>query len=186
MKVVNLELNGAKLLTPRRFEDERGYFSESYNKALLAKFGIEIDFVQDNHSVSVPVGTVRGLHYQSPPFAQAKLVRVLSGAIRDVIVDVRVGSPTFGQHLSVDLDSKTGSQLLVPAGFLHGFITLETHTEVLYKVDAYYSAECDGSVLWNDPSLGIDWGKAAVAVALSAKDRAATRFEDFKSPFVYR
>ncbi|WP_417481969.1 dTDP-4-dehydrorhamnose 3,5-epimerase [Maricaulis sp.] len=186
MITTNLDLEGAKLLTPRRFADERGFFSETYNRAQMAEQGIHTEFVQDNHSKSVKVGTVRGLHYQSPPFAQAKLVRVVRGAIRDVIVDVRIGSPTFGQHVAVRLDSETGAQLFVPAGFLHGFITLDPDTEISYKVDAHYSAECDGSVLWNDPALGIDWGDEAAAAVLSDKDRAATRFEDFKSPFSYR
>jgi dTDP-4-dehydrorhamnose 3,5-epimerase len=186
MQLVNLELPGAKLLTPRRFSDDRGFFSETYNKAQWAAQGVDTDFVHDNHSKSIQLGTLRGLHYQAPPYAQTKLVRVVSGAIRDVIVDVRIGSPSFGQHLAIELDSDTGAQLLVPIGFLHGFITLEPDTEVVYKVDAHYSAECDGAVLWNDPALGIDWGGAAATAVLSDKDRAAKRFEDFQSPFVYR
>ena len=184
MEVVNLELPGARLIRPRRFGDERGFFCETYNRHVFAECGVSHDFVQDNHSFSAQVGTVRGLHYQAPPFAQTKLVRVLAGAIRDVIVDVRRGSPCFGRHVGVRLDT-TGDQLLVPQGFLHGFITLEPNTEVLYKVDAYYSADSDGSVLWNDPDLNIDWGQSAAIPTLSAKDISASSFKGFDSPFVF-
>lgn len=185
MTVVDLPLPGAKLVTPRRFADERGFFSETYNARAFKAAGVTQDFVQDNHSLSKPVGTVRGLHYQSPPHAQAKLVRVVRGAIRDVIVDVRKGSPTYGEHVAVELSAEGGEQLLVPAGFLHGFVTREPDTEVVYKVDDYYSAECDGAVRWNDPDLGIDWGLADDAAVLSDKDGRAQSYADFDSPFTY-
>ena len=184
MEVVDLELPGARLIRPRRFGDDRGYFCEAYNRRVFAECGVSYDFVQDNHSLSVQAGKVRGLHYQAPPFAQAKLVRVLAGAIHDVIVDVRRGSPCFGRYLGVRLDT-TGDQLLVPQGFLHGFITLVPDTQVLYKVDAYYSADSDGAVLWNDPDLNIDWGPAAVTPTLSNKDMNAPSFSEFNSPFVF-
>ncbi|MAC88814.1 dTDP-4-dehydrorhamnose 3,5-epimerase [Maricaulis sp.] len=184
MEVVDLSLIGARFVTPRRYGDDRGFFSEVYNLRQFAENGIEHAFVQDNHSYSAAKGTVRGLHYQAPPFAQTKLVRVLAGSIYDVIVDVRKGSPNFGQHIGVHLDT-TGSQLLVPKGFLHGFITLEPDTHVLYKVDAYYSAEADGCVKWDDPDLGIDWGPAAENATLSDKDRNASSYNNFQTPFVF-
>lgn len=186
MKVVDLPLPGAKILSPRRFVDERGFFSETYNEKVFHAHGVDADFVQDNHSLSKQAHTVRGLHYQSPPFAQAKLVRVVRGAIRDVIIDVRKGSPTFGQHVAVELSAESGDQLLVPVGFLHGFITREPDTEVIYKVDAYYSAECDGAVRWDDPDLGIDWGVDSASAVLSEKDAGAPRYADFQSPFIYQ
>lgn len=184
MEVVELALIGARLIKPKRFGDERGFFSETYNRRQFVEHGITHDFVQDNHSLSATVGTLRGLHYQAPPAAQTKLVRVLAGAIYDVIVDVRRGSPTYGQHIGVHLDP-AGDQLLVPKGFLHGFITLEPDTQVLYKVDDYYSAEADGCVRWDDPVLNIEWGGAARTPTLSDKDRKAPSFDQFKTPFVF-
>jgi dTDP-4-dehydrorhamnose 3,5-epimerase len=174
-----------KVLTPPRFGDDRGYFCETWNSQKLAEAGIKIDFVQDNESVSQYAGTVRGLHYQAPPFAQAKLVRVVAGAILDVAVDVRVGSPDYGKWVSVELSAYNGRQLLVPRGFLHGFVTLASDTHVIYKVDNFYNAEADGAVIWNDPDLAIDWGVGGDAAALSAKDAAAADFSGWTSPFVY-
>lgn len=142
-------------------------------------------FVQDNHSLSVDVGTVRGLHYQSPPHAQAKLVRVGRGRILDVAVDVRVGSPTYGEWIAEELSAENGKQLYIPAGFLHGFITLEINTELLYKCSDYYAPECDGVVRFNDPDIGIDWEMATDHVILSQKDAEAPFFGDFISPFRY-
>jgi dTDP-4-dehydrorhamnose 3,5-epimerase len=179
------DLDGVVILTPRRFGDDRGFFTESWNKRVLAEAGIDVDFVQDNHSLSRPAGTVRGLHYQRPPHAQTKLVRVVAGSIRDVAVDVRKGSPDYGKWVAVDLSADNGRQLLIPAGFLHGFVTLEPDTEVLYKCDDYYAPDCDGAVRFDDPDLGIDWGVDLSAATLSAKDAAAPGFAGFDSPFIW-
>lgn len=185
MQVEHLSLTGAMVLTPARHGDDRGYFSETWNRRRLAEAGLDVDFVQDNESLSATPGTVRGLHYQAPPAAQAKLVRVVAGRIRDAIVDVRRGSPTFGRWVAVELSAKAGNQLFVPRGFLHGFVTLEPDTLVQYKVDNHYDAAADGSVAWNDPDLGVDWGMAPEAATVSAKDAAAPAFRDWTSPFVW-
>jgi len=177
-----LEIPDVLLVKPKRFADARGYFCEVYNRGTYAEAGITAEFMQDNQSLSVAPGTVRGLHYQAPPFAQAKLVRVVRGAIVDVAVDVRSGSPTYGKWVKAVLTAEGGEQLFVPRGFLHGFATLEPNTEVHYKVDAPYSKSHDGSVLWNDPDLAIDWGVSAAAV-VSEKDAAAVRFTEFRTPF---
>ncbi|MCP5091752.1 MAG: dTDP-4-dehydrorhamnose 3,5-epimerase, partial [Gammaproteobacteria bacterium] len=176
MEVIETELPGVVVLTPRRFGDDRGWFCETWNKRALAEVGIELEFVQDNHSYSATVGTLRGLHYQSPPEPQAKLVRVARGAVFDVAVDVRRGSPTFGQWTGVELSAENGRQLLVPVGFLHGFVTRAPDTEVLYKCSGAYAPECDGAVRFDDPDLAIDWGIDADAAVLSAKDAAAPLF----------
>ena len=183
LKVESLEIEDVKLITPARFGDDRGYFSETFKKKAFLEAGIDADFMQDNQSLSVEAGTVRGLHYQAPPFAQAKLVRVLAGAILDVAVDVRTGSPSYGKWVKAEISAANGVQILVPRGFLHGFVTREPYTLVLYKVDAPYSREHDGAVFWNDPELGIDWGVAEDRAVVSAKDAAAIRFAEFKSPF---
>lgn len=183
LKVEPLEIEDVKLLTPPRFGDARGFFSETYNARAFQAAGIAAEFCQDNHSYSAPAFTVRGLHYQAPPFAQAKLVRVLRGAIVDVAVDVRPGSPSYGKWVRAELSAETGVQIFVPRGFLHGFATLEPDTEVAYKVDAYYSKESDGAVYWNDEMLGIDWGIDPAKAVLSDKDAGAPRFVEFKSPF---
>lgn len=180
MDIVPLELDGVFLITPKRFGDHRGFFSETWNRAALAEAGIDIDFVQDNHSMSAARGTLRGLHYQSPPHAQDKLVRCTRGAIWDVAVDVRATSPTYGQHFGTELTAQSGAQLLVPKGFLHGFVTLTEDTEVMYKCSDYYAPEADGSVLWS--SVGIDWPGDADPI-LSAKDAAAPAFADWQTPF---
>lgn len=183
MQVTQTKLSGVLILEPRRFGDDRGWFSEVYNRDTLAKHGVTLEFVQDNHSMSADVGTVRGLHYQSPPHAQDKLVRCGAGVVWDVAVDVRVGSPTYGDWIGVELSAENGKQLLIPAGFLHGFSTRAPHSELLYKCSDVYAPECDGSVLWNDPDLGIDWGVDADAAILSDKDRNAVTFAEFQSPF---
>jgi dTDP-4-dehydrorhamnose 3,5-epimerase len=185
MDVSSTKINDLKVLTPPRFGDDRGYFSESWSSRTLSGLGLAHDFVQDNESVSRYAGTVRGLHYQAPPFAQAKLVRVVAGAILDVAVDVRVGSPDYGKLVSVELSADNGRQLLVPRGFLHGFVTLAPDTHVIYKVDNFYNAEADGAVIWNDPDLAIDWGVSGDVAALSAKDAAAPGFAGWTSPFIY-
>ena len=168
------------LLTPRRFGDARGWFTETWNKRTLAQGGIAAEFVQDNHSMSADVGTLRGLHYQAPPHAQDKLVRCTRGAIWDVAVDVRRGSPRYGQWVGVALTAEGGAQLFVPKGFLHGFVTRTPDCEVQYKCTDYYAPDADGSVAWD--SLGIDWGLDGAPV-LSDKDRAAPAFGDWTSPF---
>ena len=183
LTVEALQIADVKLITPARFGDERGYFCETYNAARFQAAGIDAEFVQDNHSLSAKAGTLRGLHFQAPPFAQAKLVRVVRGAILDVAVDVRKASPTYGQWVKAELSAENGAQLFVPHGFLHGFVTLVPDTEVVYKVDAYYSRECDGAVKWNDAALGIDWGVDPASITLSAKDAAAQEFSSFQSPF---
>jgi len=170
LRVTAMSLPDVKLIVPVRHEDERGFFSETFNQSELERAGINISFVQDNHSLSRPSGTVRGLHYQLPPFAQDKLLRVVRGSVFDVAVDLRRHSPTFGQHVSVILSAEDGLQILVPAGFAHGFCTLEPDTEVIYKVSNYYAPECDRGILWNDPALDIEWPVLAEAV-LSARDQ---------------
>lgn len=183
MKITETALPGVLILEPRRFGDDRGWFMESWSRETLRGHGIEIDFVQDNHSYSAQQGTVRGLHYQSPPHAQAKLVRVGRGTVRDVAVDARRGSPTYGRHVAVDLSAENGRQLLVPTGFLHGFATLTPDVELLYKCSDVYAPDYDGAVAWDDPDLGIDWGIATGEATLSGKDAAAPRFTDWNSPF---
>lgn len=185
MRIEPTRLSGLLILTPRRFGDARGYFSEVYNRETLRGHGIRAEFVQDNHSLSRDVGTVRGLHYQSPPHAQDKLVRVGAGRVLDVAVDARVGSPTYGQWLGVELSAQDGRQLLVPKGFLHGFVTLEPNTEVLYKCSDIYVPDCDGVVAFDDPDIGIDWDISRDEAVLSDKDAAAPPFSSFDSPFVY-
>lgn len=184
MKITETALPGVLLLEPARFGDTRGFFSESWNRKTLAAYGIETDFVQDNHSLSATAGTVRGLHFQSPPHAQAKLVRCGRGRLFDVAVDIRKGSPTFGQWVGYELSFENGLQLLVPAGFLHGFATRAPETEIIYKCSDYYAPECDGAVRFDDPEIGIDWGLEGDAI-LSEKDAKAPLMADFDSPFAY-
>lgn len=183
MQIEETALPGVMILTPRRFGDARGWFMESWNRATLRDRGLDLDFVQDNHSLSREVGTVRGLHYQRPPRAQAKLVRVGRGRILDVAVDVRAGSATYGRWVGVELSAEDGRQLLVPVGFLHGFVTREPDTEVLYKCTDGYAPDCDGGVAWDDPEIGIDWGIEPGQAILSDKDRAAPRLKDWQTPF---
>lgn len=179
------DIAGLIVLEPKKFGDHRGFFSETYNRARLAELGFDADFVQDNHSLSVEKGVVRGLHYQSPPFAQDKLVRVVRGAILDVAVDIRRGSPTWGDHVAVELSAENWRQLLVPKGFAHGFVTLEPDTEVVYKVTDVYAPKNDHGLLWSDPDLGIDWPVGAEAAILSDKDRVQPRLAELESPFDY-
>ncbi|MCV2890877.1 dTDP-4-dehydrorhamnose 3,5-epimerase [Ruegeria aquimaris] len=182
MQIEETKLPGVKILTPKRFGDDRGFFSESWNRKVLAEQGITLDFVQDNHSMSAQVGTIRGLHFQSPPAAQDKLVRCGQGALFDVAVDIRKGSPTYGQWVGVELTAENGKQLLVPKGFLHGFVTRAPNTEICYKCTDYYAPECDGAVRWD--SCGIPWEFDGDPV-LSPKDAAAPALADFDSPFVW-
>lgn len=185
MVVERTALDGVLILTPPRIEDARGFFSESYSRRALENAGIHTDFVQDNQSLSRQPDTIRGLHYQAPPHAQAKLVRCGRGALYDVAVDIRRGSPTYGHWLGVELSFGNGRQLLIPEGFLHGFVTQEPDTEIIYKCSAYYAPECEGTVLWNDPDIGIDWGLGGVEPVLSKRDAAAKRFAELDSPFTY-
>ncbi len=181
MQIEETALPGVVVLTPPRFGDDRGWFSETWNGPRLAALGLDLAFVQDNHSMSAAPGTLRGLHYQRPPHAQDKLVRCSRGAILDVAVDVRRGSPAFGRWVAVELSAANGRQLLVPRGFLHGFVTRAPDTEVQYKCTDVYAPDCDGAVRWNDPDLAIDWG--VEAPVLSAKDAAAPLLRDWESPF---
>jgi dTDP-4-dehydrorhamnose 3,5-epimerase len=185
MDVTETALPGVKLIEPRRFGDARGFFCETWSRRALAEVGVDIEFVQDNQSWSAQAGTVRGLHLQTPPFAQDKLVRVVRGRILDVAVDVRRGSPTYGRWVAEELSRENGRQLLVPTGFLHGFVTLEHDTDVAYKVSAGYSSANDVSVKWDDPDLGVAWGVDAAEAVVSDKDARGVAFADFVSPFVW-
>ncbi|WP_457093881.1 dTDP-4-dehydrorhamnose 3,5-epimerase [Microvirga sp. P5_D2] len=172
-----------KILTPKRFDDGRGFFSEVYNRKRYEDAGVKLDFVQDNHSLSERAGTIRGLHFQTPPFAQDKLVRVVRGRVLDVTVDLRKSSPTFGRHVAVELSAENWRQLLVPIGFAHGFCTLEPDTEVLYKVTNYYSAAHDRGLAFDDPELGIEWPVSPGDALLSEKDRRHPRLVDLPACF---
>lgn len=176
-------LAGVLEITPDRLGDERGYFIETYNREHLVRHGIELDFVQDNQSLSRDMGTVRGLHFQTPPFAQAKLVRCGRGVLYDVAVDLRVGSAHYGQWTGVELSAGNGKQLLIPAGFAHGFVSRTDDTEILYKCSAPYAPDHDGAVLWSDPDIGIDWGLDGLTPILSGKDAAAPPLAAFDNPF---
>jgi dTDP-4-dehydrorhamnose 3,5-epimerase len=182
MKIEETALQGVLILTPARFGDERGWFSETWNAARMVAAGLDFAFVQDNHSRSAAVGTLRGLHYQRPPHAQDKLVRCTAGAILDVAVDIRRGSATWGKWVGVELSAANGRQLLVPKGFLHGFVTRAPDTEVQYKCTDLYAPDCDGAVRWDDPDIGIDWGLSGAPV-LSAKDAVAPALRDLDTPF---
>jgi dTDP-4-dehydrorhamnose 3,5-epimerase len=183
MKLFETKLPGVKLIEPAVFGDNRGFFMESYNVEVFRRHGITHTFVQDNHSLSVDAGVLRGLHYQLNPKAQTKLVRVTAGAIYDVVVDIRKGSPTYGQWQGFILSAANKRQLLVPKGFAHGFCTLAPNTEVQYKVDEFYSPEHDRGIAWNDPALGIDW--PASAPILSEKDGKHPRLAEAENNFVY-
>ena len=177
MDVIETALSGVLILKPKRFRDARGFFCESYNSRRLAEHGIEIPFVQDNLSLSVPAGTVRGLHYQTPPAAQDKLVSVLAGAVLDVAVDLRRSSPTFGQSVRAHLTARDGEQMLIPIGFAHGFVTLEPDTLFAYKVSDHYAPDCDAGIRWDDPTLAIDWGVDPARVTTSPKDAGLPPFD---------
>lgn len=178
-------LDGVVEILPKRFEDDRGFFSETFNAKALATNGLGIDFVQDNHSLSRQVGVLRGLHYQQPPFAQAKLIRVTRGSVLDVAVDIRKGSPTFGKWVGVTLSALEWNQLFVPKGFAHGFLTLEPNTEVVYKVSDYYAPEADRAIRYDDPDIGIDWPLPTAHIRISAKDRDAPLLAEADIAFSY-
>jgi dTDP-4-dehydrorhamnose 3,5-epimerase len=183
LSVEATDLPDVKIISPKKFGDHRGFFSETYNRASFTAAGIDLEFVQDNHSLSATVGTLRGLHFQSAPFAQDKLVRVTKGRILDVAVDIRASSPSFGRHVAVELSAENWKQLLVPVGFAHGFVTLEPDTEVLYKVSALYSAANDHGLAFNDPALGIDWRIGHDKLVLSEKDRTHPCLADLPRHF---
>ncbi|MEO8811393.1 MAG: dTDP-4-dehydrorhamnose 3,5-epimerase [Caulobacteraceae bacterium] len=174
-----------RLIAMRRFGDERGWFSETWNARAYAADGIHAGFVQDNHSLSRDKGVLRGLHFQRPPHAQAKLVRCPRGAIWDVAVDVRKASPTFGHWVGAELSAANGLALFVPEGFAHGFLTLESDTEVHYKVTDFHAPDCEGGVIWNDESLSLPWPTDGAAPILSAKDALLPPLTGFESPFAY-
>lgn len=183
MQIETTALQGLLILTPARFGDSRGFFSESWNRARMAEHGINIDFVQDNHSLSRQSGTVRGLHFQTPPHAQTKLVRCGRGALLDIAVDIRAGSPTYGQWFATELNAENGRQLLVPTGFAHGFVTLCDDTEIIYKCSDYYAPECDRAIAHDDPDLAIDWGVSRAKRTLSDKDANAPTLAELSTPF---
>lgn len=183
LDVRSLAIPDVKLIRTKRFADDRGYFSETFQRPTFATQGILHDFLQDNQSGSDRCGTVRGLHFQRPPFAQTKLIRVLSGRIFDVAVDLRRSSPSFGRHIAVELGSESGEQLLVPSGFAHGFCTLQPQTVVLYKVDQVYVPSHDSGVYWADPALAIEWPVSVSEAHLSSKDRALQMLDQLAPDF---
>jgi dTDP-4-dehydrorhamnose 3,5-epimerase len=185
MLVESLAIPDVKRIVPRVISDGRGYFAETYSQKALEAAGVRATFVQDNHSLSRAKGVVRGLHFQKSPHAQGKLIRVMRGAIFDVAVDIREGSPTFGRHVSSVLSGENWAQIWVPAGFAHGFCTLEPDTEVLYKVTDNYAPQSDSGILWNDPALGIDWPVSAADAILSDKDRHLATLSELGPVFNY-
>ena len=185
MKVDRYKISGVFMITPPQITDERGFFSEIFRADIFCKEIENVSFVQDNHSFSSRKGTLRGLHCQLPPFQQGKLVRVVRGSVIDVAVDIRSNSPTFGEHVAVVLSADNWRQLWIPAGFLHGFCTLEDDTEVLYKVTNYYSADHDRSVAWNDPDIGITWPSQSEQLVISPKDLAAGSLRALVSEFQF-
>jgi len=186
MDVMSLDIPEVKILKPKKFGDHRGFFSETFNRETLREAGVDLDFVQDNHSFSAEMATLRGLHFQTSPFAQDKLVRVVRGSILDVAVDIRKGSPTFGQYVSAEISATEWNQILVPVGFAHGVITLEPNTEILYKVSNLYSPEHDKGLLWSDPAIGIEWPFPDDQIVLSDKDKVQPLLQDLPDYFDYR
>jgi dTDP-4-dehydrorhamnose 3,5-epimerase len=190
MRIFKLEIRALllaeiKLIVPQIHRDARGFFSETYNRQALVAAGMSIEFVQDNHILTREAGTIRGLHFQTPPRAQGKLVRVTRGSIFDVAVDIRVGSPTFGQHVSVTLSNENWRQIWIPTGFAHGYCTLEPDTEVIYKVTDYYAPDFDRGIKWDDEAVGIKWPVHPDNVKLSQKDRTLPSLKDMVPAFVF-
>lgn len=183
MQVERLSIPDVMVLTPKRFGDERGFFTETWSRRVYAEAGIDVDFVQDNHSLSRAAGVIRGLHFQVAPSPQGKLVRVVRGRILDVAVDLRHGSPTFGKFVTAELSAENGRQMWVPVGFAHGFCTLDPDTEVIYKVTAYYDAAADKGLAFDDPALAIPWPVAPADATVSAKDRHHPRLADLPTHF---
>jgi dTDP-4-dehydrorhamnose 3,5-epimerase len=183
VEVLVTSIRAVKIIRPAKYADKRGFFSETYNKRALAEAGIELEFVQDNHSLSLAKGVVRGLHYQIPPFAQDKLIRVLRGSVLDVAVDLRRGSPTFRQHVSVPLSADNCTQMFIPQGFAHGYVTLEPNTEVFYKVSNYYSPETERGLFWADPELGIPWPFTLREAVVSERDKRFPLLQELQDFF---
>ncbi len=182
MNVLELKIKDLKLIEPKVFEDQRGFFLESYSKTKLSQIGINVEFVQDNHSRSSR-NVLRGLHFQAPPYAQDKLVRVINGTVLDVALDLRLGSPTYGEYEIVELSDQNKRMFFIPKGFAHGFVVLSDSVDFLYKTSEYYHPESDGGIIWNDPDLNIDW--TIQNPIISEKDSKLPFFKDFKTPFVY-
>lgn len=182
MKFTETYIKDLFIIKPKVWEDERGYFFESYSQQLLKEAGIEANFVQDNQSLSQK-GTLRGLHYQAPPFAQGKLVRVIQGKVLDVAIDLRKNSPTYGQSMTIELSAENHYMFWIPPGFAHGFLTLEDRTIFTYKVSNIYNKASEGGLLWNDPDLNIEWGIDPSEIILSEKDKLLPRIKDLDSPF---
>lgn len=185
MNFIQTSISGVVIIEPKVFGDERGYFFESFNQNRFEESIGKINFVQDNESRSVR-GVLRGLHFQRPPFDQAKLVRCVEGVVLDVAVDIRVGSPTYGQHVAVELSANNKRQLFIPRGFAHGFVVLSETAIFQYKVDNWYSPENDGGILWSDEALGIDWKVESHEVQLSGKDKIQPLLKDLNNPFIYK
>lgn len=183
VEIEETKIQDLKIIHPKVWEDERGFFYESWRKEVFEKLGLFYDFVQDNHSSSTEKGTLRGIHFQKGSFAQAKLVRCIRGAVLDVAVDLRRNSPQFGQWVAVELSSENRKQMLIPRGFGHGFLTLTEEVEFLYKADNPYAPKEEGGILWNDPTLGIDWGTDKVI--LSEKDKKAPLLQEINWDFVF-
>ena len=184
MNILDTFIEGLKVLEPKVFGDHRGWFMETYNEENFQKAGIDINFVQDNQSFSAAKGTLRGLHYQLNPKAQTKLVRCTKGAIYDVAVDIRKGSPTFGEWFGIELSAENKKQLFIPQGFAHGFMTITNDVEVQYKVDDLYAPECDRGIIWNDPTINIEW-PLDITPVLSEKDKNAPGIAEADNNFVY-
>ncbi len=184
--IKSLEIPDVKLIRPKVFPDHRGYFFEAYNAVNLGGMGVVVSFIQDNQSFSKEAGTIRGMHFQIPPFAQAKLVRVLRGAILDVAVDLRQGSPTYGKWCSAEISADHHNQIFIPSGFAHGFRTLTAKTEVLYKVDSPYSKDHERGFIWNDRTVGINWGEETAQTILSEKDAILPPFKELPTFFEYQ
>ena len=182
MIIQQLAIPGVLLIAPKRLSDDRGWFSETYNQQAFRGHGLDLCFVQDNHSLSLKSRTLRGFHFQTPPHAQAKLVRCSRGQILDVAVDIRAGSRTYGHHVSAELSAANGLQIFIPVGFAHAFLTLETETEVIYKVTDVYAPQCDVGIRWNDPTIAFPWNLAADPI-LSPKDQKLPFLRDYKTPF---
>jgi len=182
-QITRLDIPDVMILATKRYPDSRGYFTELYNAQALADSGIAEPFVQDNLSLSAKTGTIRGLHFQVPPYSQAKLVRVSKGRILDVAVDIRPASPTFGHHVAIEISADNGLQIYIPHGFAHGFCTLEPDTEVVYKVTSYYAPQAEGGILWSDSQLRIDWPVSAENAVVSDKDAVLPVLKEFSSVF---